>query len=429
MRSLFDSIAALDADDYAILAVLVALLAALFAAKKSAIGKRVYSVVPLLLFCYFVPTLLSNTGAIPQSGDFELYKFVKNWLLPSSLLLLVLALDIPAILRLGPRLLWLFVTAFSSVIVAGPIALLALGWLLAPESIDQAWRGLAALSGSWIGGGANMTAIQQSFGASDAILGAIVVVDVAIGEFWTAVLIWIAGREEKVDAKIGADRSAIESLKARVEAIAAERRDVASSRGLAHPPQVGTLAGRALIGVGIAALALGATWLCSEFGAWLHRELPENNIGNAFTWTVMSITLLGLLLSFTPLRRLEAWGASTLGSWFLFLLVTTIGAKAHFAKVFAPENLPLVAIGALWMILHVTAMYWVRRRLRAPIFFLATSSKACIGGAASCPIVAGAFHPSLAPVGALLAIFGYVVGTLGGIICANLLRVSAGVWS
>ena len=412
--------AALIEHPYAVLAVLVTLLAALFAAKKHPIGKRVYEVVPLLLFCYFVPTLLSNTGVIPTEGSFELYKFVKDWLLPSSLLLLVLALDIPAILGLGSRLLWLFVTAFSSVIIAGPIAFLALGWLLSPDSIDQAWRGLAALSGSWIGGGANMTAIQQSFGASDAILGAIVVVDVAIGELWTAILIWIAGRESSVDARIDADRSAIERLKERVASIASER----SSTQEESKPAV-----RVAVGVFIAAVALAATYVCTLFGDWLAQTLPENDIGNAFTWRVMSITLLGLLLSFTPMRRLEAWGASAIGSWFLFLLIATIGAKASFSKVFTPENLPLVAIGALWMILHVSAMYWVRRKIRAPIFFLATSSKACIGGAASCPIVAGAFHPSLAPVGALLAIFGYVVGTIGGIICANLLRITAGVYS
>ncbi|MFG0318637.1 MAG: DUF819 domain-containing protein [Planctomycetota bacterium JB042] len=394
-----------------VLAVLLGVLAALFAFNKTAAGRKLYGIVPILVFCYFVPTALSNTGLIPSAGGFALYVFVKDWLLPASLLLLVLSVDIPAILRLGRSVLLLFLTALVSIMLAGPLAYLALGWQFSPEDSEQAWRGLAALSGSWIGGGANMTAVKESVGASDTILGAIVVVDVFVAEVWTAILFWFAGREKKMDAAIDADRTRLDEVRAKAEAYHAQVR---------RPTDLASL-------LSIAAIAFIGTVLAREAGAFLASALPENDILGAFAWTVILITFVGLILSFTPVRRLEGAGASHVGSVLLYLLVATIGAKAHFAKVFEPENLPLLGIGALWMVLHVAAMLIVRRRLKAPIFFAAIGSRACIGGAASAPIVAAAFNPALVPVGVLLAILGYVFGTLGGVATAFLLQTVNGI--
>jgi uncharacterized membrane protein len=128
-------------------------------------------------------------------------------------------------------------------------------------------------------------------------------------------------------------------------------------------------------------------------------------------------------MSFTRLRRLEGAGASTVGSVFLYLLVATIGASAVFTHVL--DNLPLLAVGALWMLIHALSMLGVRRYLRAPVFFLAVGSQANVGGAASAPVVAAAFHPALATVGVLLAVLGYVLGTYVGILDAFLLRLVA----
>lgn len=389
-----------------VLAVLLTVLATLFAFQRLHVGKRIYKVVPILVFCYFVPTALSNTGVIPNDGKYELYVFIKDWLLPVSLFLLVLAVDIPQILRLGPSVLILFGVAFSSIVLGGPLAYLALGWMLEPEATDQAWKGLAALSGSWIGGGANMTAIKESVGASDSILGAIVVVDVFVAELWTAVLFYFAGRELRMDESIGARREKLDRVR---EAAAAYQSQVAKPTNLTDL-------------LGMLALAFGATVISQKLGDYMVEVMPDNKILGSFTWTVIWITFFGLLASFTPLRRLEGTGASAVGSVLLYLLVASIGAKAHFATVVQKENLPLVAIGGLWMILHATTILLVRRWIRAPIFFAAISSRSLIGGAASAPIVAAAFNPALVPVGVLLAIFGYVVGTWGGVLCALLLE-------
>jgi uncharacterized membrane protein len=164
------------------------------------------------------------------------------------------------------------------------------------------------------------------------------------------------------------------------------------------------------VAFGTTAVATGAARLLPRVG----------DIVSGFTWVVLIVTTVGLGLSFTRLRRLEGVGASRLGSAMLYLLIASIGAHAEFRRVLdAPA---LVAIGAVWIALHGLMLWLVRRWMRAPIFFLAVGSQANIGGAASAPIVAAAFHPALAPVGILLAVGGYVLGTYGGLLCAFLLE-------
>src|SRR5688500_3861027 len=225
--------AALISSPLGVLGVLLAVLALLFGLNRTRPGSRLFSIVPLLVFCYFVPALLSNTGVIPLESD--LYTFIRRVLLPASLLLLVLATDIPAVIRLGRDAVVLFLTGTASVLLGGPLAFLALGWMFPQATLDQAWRGLAALCGSWIGGGANFVAVGDSVQASPATMSLMVVVDVAVANVWMAILLWFAGREAKMDARVGADRSRIDEVRARVETYQAEGAPGERSRPDAHP--------------------------------------------------------------------------------------------------------------------------------------------------------------------------------------------------
>ncbi|WP_428262427.1 DUF819 domain-containing protein [Haliangium sp.] len=388
----------------AIVAVLLAVLALLFWAARWSVTERLFRFIPLLVFAYFVPTLLSNTGVIP--GDAEVYGWVKSYLLPASLILMTLAADIPSMLRLGRNVLVLFFSATISIVIGGPLAYLALGWMVPPEIGDQAWRGLAALSGSWIGGGANFLAIGESVGASNEIIGLMVVVDVAVANVWMATLLYFAGRSRSMDNAIGADRDSLEELRTRVQAY-----HEATSRA---PVTADMMA--------IAAIAIGGTVVAHALAPFL----PETSITSQFIWVVIIATTIGMALSFTPVRKLDGAGASAVGAVFLYLLVTTIGASADFAGVI--EARALVLVGALWMAFHAAIMLIIRRLLRAPIFFAAVGSQANVGGAASAPVVAAAFHPSLAPVGVLLAVGGYVLGTYAALGCAYLLELVHGVY-
>lgn len=387
-------------DPMSILAVLLLILAALFGLNTTSAGRTLYRFVPLLVFAYFVPALLSNLGIIPTQSD--LYTFIKQWMLPASLVLLTLSVDIPAIARLGRNAVLLFLTATVGIVIGGPLALLVLRGFLPVELGEESWKGLAALSGSWIGGGANFIAIGSSVGVQDATLGLMVVVDVVIANIWMAVLLFFAGREKAMDERIGADRTTLDALRTKIEAFQAE---------VARPTTLADL-------LMLLAVAIGGTVLAQTASHYL----PEiGQIVSRFTWVVLGVTTLGVGLSFTRARALEGAGASAVGSVMLYLLVASIGAHADFAKVV--EAPALIAIGALWMTFHAVTILAVRHWLKAPIFFAAVGSQANVGGAASAPIVASAFHPALAPVGVLLAVGGYVLGTYAGLVCAFLLEV------
>ncbi len=392
-------------EPFAILAVLLGVLAGLFLLNTYPVGKRIFTYVPLLVFCYFVPTVLSNLGLIPLESP--LYTIIKKWLLPASLVLLTLSVDIPAILGLGRKVLILFLAATATIVVGGPLAYLALGWM-APEAMgDQVWKGLAALSGSWIGGGANFIAIGESVGANESTISMMVIVDVAVANVWMAYLLFCAGKDKQLDKKIGADRKSLNELKAKTESYLKEVATVAQLKDLLL----------------ILFIAFGAVAIATALAAFL----PDiGKIVRGFTWVVIIVTTIGVALSYSPLRRLEGAGASKIGSVFLYLLVASIGARAEFAKVIdAPA---LVLIGFLWIAIHGAVLLLLRRWIKAPIFYMAVGSQANIGGAASAPIVASAFHPTLAPVGVMLAVGGYVLGTYAGLLCAFLLELVSRIY-
>lgn len=386
-------------DPVAVAGALLAIVAALYWASAQPTLRGLFKIVPLIVFAYFVPTLLSNTGILPLES--AAYTFIRRVLLPASLLLLTLSVDIPAIVQLGPKVLYMFFGATVSVFLGSIVAYASVGWLIPSELHEQAWRGLAALCGSWIGGGANFVAVGESVRASQTIMGLMVVVDVAIASAWMAILLWFAGRERALDERIGADRTAVDAVRRKIETYQLQ---------IARP-----VTGPDLITLG--ALSIGGTALCHAVAS----QLPDiGTIINGFTWVVILITAAGVALSFTPARHLEGAGASALGSAFLYMLIATIGAQGNFREI---VNAPaMVAVGVVWMSVHAVFMLVLRRVIKAPIFFLAVGSQANIGAAASAPIVASAFHPSLATVGVMLAILGYVLGTYVALLNAVVLE-------
>lgn len=407
--------------DFQVLAVLLAFLALLFLGASHPRVSKLFKVIPLLVFAYFVPTAMSNLDLIPRK--MALYDVVLDVFLPASLFLMVLAVDLKAVLRLGKTALTLFLAATISIVVGGPLAYL-LGLSLFPAELtagtEPAWKGLAALSGSWIGGGANMAAVASSveLSMSSGLFGLMVVVDVAVANAWMFFLLLFAGKEREMDAALGARRGAIDEVRERVEGYEAKVARPSTLRDLMvlFALSIGGTVVAAALGEQIYDLTLGAA---PAAGAEAARQ--DKPFLSAFAWTVILVTTFALLLSFTRTRSLEGAGASKLGSVFLYLLVATIGARADFSEL--NKGIGLLGVGAVWMLFHVGVMWFVRRWLKAPIFFLAVGSKANIGGAASAPIVASAFHPSLATVGVLLAVVGYVLGTYAALTCAYLLEM------
>ena len=414
-----ETTAPLITNDAVVFGILIVILAAVFgtASSKHTGWQKFYSIVPTVLLCYFIPSILNSMGIISGAHS-KLYFVASRYLLPASLVLLTVSVDLKEIMKLGPKALIMFFAGTVGIMLGGPLAILLFS-VVAPDVVtgtpgQEVWRGMTAIAGSWIGGGANQTAMREVFGVGGEMFSTRVTVDILIGNLWLAFLLYGTGRAEKIDKFLKSDTSAIEEVKKKIETYRLSIMRV--------PNMSDTLM--------ILAVGFGVTGL-SHFGAdiiapWIGENFPgleEYSLTSGFFWIVVIATTLGLLLSFTKARNLEGAGASRLGSVFLYILVATIGMEMNLLAIF--ENPGLFLVGFVWILFHITIMLVVAKLIKAPFFFVAVGSQANVGGAASAPIVASAFNPSLAPVGVLLAVLGYAAGTYGAYLCGLMMQAVA----
>ena len=411
---------ALITNPAAVLGILLVILAVVFQTERHPTIGRFYRVVPALLLCYFIPGLLSTAGIVADEGG-RLYHVASRYLLPACLVMLTMSADLPGILRLGPKMLMVFLAATAGVIIGAPLAVLLVG-TVSPDTVggadaDAVWRGLSTVAGSWIGGGANQAAMREVFQPSDELFGATVAVDIIVANIWMGVLLFMAGSNARIDGLFKADRTALESLNARLATVEAQFP--------ARPASTTDL--MTICAIGFAATGI-ASLLGGSLAGWFETTQPWSarfSLTSAFFWLVVIATTIGVMLSFSkPVRRLESAGASRLASVFLYLLVATIGLEMDLLAI--GERPGLFVIGLVWIGIQAVFVLTATFLLRAPIFFAAVGSQANIGGAASAPVVAAAFDPRLAPVGVLLAVVGYALGTYGAWIAAQLMRVASG---
>jgi len=408
---------AMVSNDATALGILAVILGFVFYTSSSAhpFWQKFYKYIPALLLCYFLPSLLNTFGVIDGSTS-QLYFVASRYLLPACLVLLILSVDLKAIFGLGPKAVIMFLTGTVGIVVGGPFALFAVS-IIDPSLIggngpDAVWRGMTTLAGSWIGGGANQAAMKEIYSVGGEIFSVMVTVDVIVANIWMAVLLFMASKAKEIDTYTGADTRAIESLKLKVEKYHAENSRIPSLRDIMMIVAVG---------FGVTGLGhFGADFL----GPFFEANYPwteDYSLTSKFFWLVVIVTTVGLGLSFSPVRHLEAAGASKIATAFLYILVATIGLHMDVSKIM---DTPIYfLIGVVWMLVHAGLMLTVAKLIKAPLFYMAVGSQANVGGAASAPVVAAAFHPALAPVGVLLAVFGYALGTYMAWLCGQLLQV------
>ena len=389
----------LISDPVAVFGYIAFMLAVVFWLSGLPRFRKAFEIVPPVIFAYFVPTLSSAAGIIPLASP--AYGWMTRYLLLVALLLLMISVDLKSILRLGKMATFMMLAGTVGVIAGAAVSFMIFRSFLPPD----AWKGFAALSGSWIGGTANMVAIAQSVGTPQDVLGPLIVVDTVVGYSWMGVLLFLSTWQRRFDERTGARTEVMEETNARLAAINQERRP-SDLRDLAMIVGLG-------FGGATAAFALSGTL----------PALGDPTIISRTTWAVLIVVSGGLLLSFTPVRRLEIVGASRVGYASLYLLLGAIGAQADLRAV---AQTPLyIAAGVVWILVHIAVMFAAARIVRAPLFFIATGSMANIGGAASAPVVAGVYHPAMAPVGLLMAVAGYILGIYGGLACAWMLGALA----
>ncbi len=452
-------------NDAVVFGLLLTILAIVFYTSNSnnKSWEKFYTYIPMLLLCYFIPSLFTSFGVIapkwyesdnvinylvsqgyeisadaswndvvhlikiedipkktfdPFMHESQLYFIASRYLLPACLVLLTMSISLREIFKLGPKALIMFLTGTLGVVIGGPVALLAVS-AISPETVGGAgseavWRGMTTIAGSWIGGGANQAAMYEIFKPTDKLYSIMITVDVIVAEIWMAFLLFGIGKKDKLDRYFNADASSIDHLQHKMHEF---------SKKIARIPVTTDLFVVLAIGFGIT----GISHLLADYIApWIKNHAPELgklSLDSSFFWLIVLATTGGVIVSFTRLKKYEGAGASKIGSVFIFILVATIGMKMNVLEIL--DNPGLFVVGAVWMIVHVLLLLMVGKLIRAPYFFLAVGSKANIGGAASAPVLAAAFHPSLAPVGVLLAVLGYALGTYGAWLCGLIMQAVA----
>lgn len=450
----------LFANDTIIFGVLCVTLALIFYTSSLPRFSKFYRIIPALLLCYFIPSVLSSVGLIADNwldvsatikhlqslygdldgvtnlntlkdyiithnieesvyskfvGGSKLYYVSSRFLLPASLVLLTMSIDLKGVFKLGNKALIMFLTATVGVMIGGPLAIVFFNYV-APEILIEVegtalWKGLSTVAGSWIGGGANQLAMKEQWEVSDSLFSIMAVVDVLVAEVWMAFLLLGVAKSDKIDKYFKADNSSITELKNKMEKFSLETARVPSFNDLII-----------LLGIGFGVTSIGHL-VGDNLSVWIKENAPvlvDFGLGSSFFWLIIMATTVGIILSFTKLKSYEGAGASKIGTVFIYILVASIGMKMNLNAIV--DNISLFAIGFVWMIIHVGLLFVVAKIIKAPYFFLAVGSKANIGGAASAPVVAGAFHPSLAPVGVLLAVLGYALGTYAAFACALMMK-------
>lgn len=434
-------------DDFVVFGILMLILAFIFYTSSGThpFWKKFYVFFPSLIMCYLLPSILTSLGVIapewnvldtsgqplldenlkPVIAKLSIYKVASRLLLPAALILLTLSIDLKALMGLGSKALIMFLAGTVGVILGGPLAVYIVSFF-SPETVggvgnDAVWKGLSTIAGSWIGGGANQTAMLEIFKYNQEKYGAMVLVDIIVANIWMAILLYGIGKRETIDKWLEADNSSIDTLKDKVSSYSAS---------ITRNPSLDDYI-----------ILLGVTFGAVGFSHWASIMLPKliisvlpqvadtssilSTFGDSFFWMVTVATVLGVLFSFTPIKKYEGIGASKIGTVLIYILVAAIGMRMDLASVWS--NPGLMIVGLIWMMVHGLVLIIVAKLIKAPYFFFAVGSQANIGGAASAPIMASAFHPSLASVGVLLAIFGYIIGTYGAILSAMLMELVAPV--
>ena len=358
---------------------------------------KLFDYLPAIVILYFAVMLLSTMGLWQKSAEITaVYKSIKSNLLPAMIFLMLLQADLRKIARLGKKMLLTFFLAALS-IGLGFIGMFA---LFHRYFEADAWKAFAALSGSWMGGTANMVAIQGALSVPDADMGYALLIDSVDYAIWVMILLALVPLAGRFNRWSGADSSVIDEV--------GEKLDEGRSR---EPLSFQSLF-----------LLLGAAMAVSALSQTFASTLPVNDFITTSTWVVILATIAGTLFAMTPLSRVA--GSGELGNILLYIIVALIASRANFSEL---TQAPLyIVAGFVIIAIHVLLMILFAKLFRLDLFSLGVASLANIGGVASAPILAGAYSQALIPIGVLMAMMGYILGTFGGLGVGKVMEMIGG---
>ena len=377
------------------IAVLIFLAAMLVWLQKHTKSKF-FDFVPPIVLLYLITMILCTCKVWDLDATKPAYSALKNNILYAMIFLMLLRCDIRKILKLGPKMLGGFFAASVSIGLGFIITYAFMHTALGAE----AWKALGALCGSWMGGSGNMIAVQAAFDIGEADMAYALVVDSIDYSIWVMFLLWVINFAPKFNKWVKADTSVLDEVSRRLEEDAK-----------VNDKKITFIDIIFLLGLSLVISAVG-----QNFGATVNGVAPWLDKA---TWTVLFVTIAGLVGAVTPIGKMA--GTQELSNVMLYSVVALLASRASFLEL---SDAPLwIAAGFMILIIHGIIMVILAKIFKLDMFTCGVASLANIGGSASAPILAGAYSGSLVPVGVLMALMGYVIGTGGGILVANIMSM------
>ena len=378
------------------LAVLMMIGASIVYTEKKS-QHKLFEYLPAIVIIYFVVMLASTFGLWQKTESVTAtYKSVKSNLLPAMIFLMLLLADMREIFKLGKKMILTFLLASTSI----ALGFIGMFTLFHSSFGAEAWKPFSALSGSWMGGTANMVAIQGALDLPDSAMGYTLLIDSIDYAIWVMILLALVPFAKKFNTWTKADTSVIDEVGARL-ALKEEAKKPMDFASLFF-----------LLGIALFVSAL------AQYGA---SFLPATSFLTTTTWIVIIATLAGILFAMTPLAKIS--GSSELANIMLYLIVALIASRANFAEL---TQAPLyIFAGFVIITIHVVIMVIFAKLFKLDLFSLGVASLANIGGVASAPILASAYSKALIPIGVLMAMMGYILGTFGGLMVGKILEMIA----
>ncbi len=396
--------------------ILIALTSILWKLSRHPVAGKMFKLFPVPFWCYMIPMGFTTFGWLPETSP--VYTFFSQHILPAAIVLLLIGTDLKALRNTGPLAILVMLSGSLGTIIGG-----LAGFLMFKQWLPQdAWALVGALTGSWIGGSMNLLAVKEALQIPDASIAPVIIADAVIAYSWMALLISGSNFQTLWNKLIGQTDSNKTNESVILKPTLYEGCFAEAEESMVRDPSPCLPAGRqaqddkTLLKIVI----LFASVCLSLFAQRVARQLPSGDIMNPAVWTILMVTTAALLVSLTPLSKIENAQISQIGTFALYLLLASIGARANFR---AAAQAPIFfAFGLTWILIHGACLLLAGCWLKAPLKLIATASQANIGGPISAPIVGATYHPHMAGAGLLMAILGNVLGTYLGLLTAVLAR-------
>ena len=376
-------------------AVLICLAAALITLEKKT-GWKLFEFLPPVVLIYLLAMLLCTAGTWDMKATKPAYAALKNSLTYTMVFMMLLRCDIRKVLKLGPRMLLGFFSASLTIMIGFIGAFTIMKGIIG----DNAWMGLGALCGSWLGGSGNMVAVQAALNISESDMGYALVIDSIDYSIWVMFLLWLIQLAPRFNAWNKADTKPLDEVSRGLEEDAAANKAPITMQSLLL-----------LLGSALLAAAIG-----TNVGAALNSMVP---FLDKATWTILFITATGLIGAISPLGRTA--GSAELSNMLLYCVIALLASRASLLEL---ADAPYwILTGFIVLGIHFTLMFIIAKILKLDMFTACVASLANIGGTASAPVLAGSYAGSLVPVGILMALLGYVIGTPFGILTAHIMEL------